>query len=59
VSDRLLLLLWAALEPFGYRQLVSIWMLRGLWRYLRGRTDWGTMTRRGFAIPAGESDSPQ
>jgi cellulose synthase/poly-beta-1,6-N-acetylglucosamine synthase-like glycosyltransferase len=59
VSDRLLLLLWAALEPFGYRQLVSIWMLRGLWRYLRGRTDWGTMTRRGFATPASETDSPQ
>jgi cellulose synthase/poly-beta-1,6-N-acetylglucosamine synthase-like glycosyltransferase len=52
-SDRLLLLLWAALEPLGYRQLVSVWMLRGIWRYLRGRSDWGAMTRRGFA-PAGE-----
>jgi cellulose synthase/poly-beta-1,6-N-acetylglucosamine synthase-like glycosyltransferase len=57
VSDRLLLLLWAVLEPLGYRQLVSLWMLRGVWRYLRGRTDWGTMPRRGFAAPVGESDS--
>jgi cellulose synthase/poly-beta-1,6-N-acetylglucosamine synthase-like glycosyltransferase len=49
VRDRLLLLAWAALEPFGYRQLVAVWMLQGLWGYLRRRTDWGAMTRRGFA----------
>ena len=51
ISDRLLLLLWAALESFGYRQLTALWRLRGLVRYLRGNTDWGVMTRTGFAAP--------
>lgn len=42
------LALWAVLEPFGYRQLTLWWRLRGLVRALRGRTDWGQMTRTGF-----------
>ena len=53
VRDRLWLLLWAALEPLGYRQLTAVYMLRGAWRFLRGRTDWGAMTRTGFT-PADE-----
>jgi cellulose synthase/poly-beta-1,6-N-acetylglucosamine synthase-like glycosyltransferase len=48
VSDRALLLVWALLENFGYRQLTVVWRLRGLARFLRGRKDWGTMARRGF-----------
>jgi cellulose synthase/poly-beta-1,6-N-acetylglucosamine synthase-like glycosyltransferase len=48
-SDRLLLVGWALLEPLGYRQLITVWQLRGLVRYLRGRSEWGTMVRRGFA----------
>jgi len=46
--DTLVLLGWAFLEPLGYRQLTVAWRLRGLWRYARGRTDWGVMTRAGF-----------
>jgi cellulose synthase/poly-beta-1,6-N-acetylglucosamine synthase-like glycosyltransferase len=46
--DRLLLLLWAVLEPLGYRQLTVIWRLRGLSKFMRGRKDWGVMVRRGF-----------
>ena len=49
VRDRLVMLPWLVLESLGYRQLTVVWRLRGLWRYLRGRSDWGTMTRRGFA----------
>ncbi len=49
VSDRLRLLLYLFLESFGYRQLTVVWRLRGIWKYLRGRTDWGRMERRGFA----------
>lgn len=49
VDDRLRMLPWAVLESLGYRQLTVIWRLRGLIRFLRGRTDWGSMTRRGFA----------
>lgn len=53
VSDRILLFLWAMTENLGYRQLTVFWRLRGLVRYLRGRTDWGAMQRRG--IPSSPS----
>jgi cellulose synthase/poly-beta-1,6-N-acetylglucosamine synthase-like glycosyltransferase len=49
MDDRLRMLPWAVLESIGYRQLTVIWRLRGLFRFLRGRTDWGSMTRKGFA----------
>jgi cellulose synthase/poly-beta-1,6-N-acetylglucosamine synthase-like glycosyltransferase len=48
LRDRLLLLGWALLENFGYRQLTVFWRLRGLVKFLRGRTEWGAMERRGF-----------
>ena len=50
VRDRLILVGWAVLESFGYRQLTTYWRLRGVVQYLRGRTDWGAMTRSGFAV---------
>ena len=38
----------AILENLGYRQLVSLWRLIGLTRWLRGaRSTWGAMTRSG------------
>lgn len=46
--DRLWLGPWMLLESFGYRQLTVVWRLRGLWRFLRHRTEWGVMTRTGF-----------
>jgi len=49
VSDRLIMLPWVVVESLGYRQLTVVWRLRGLFRYLRGRSDWGAMTRTGFA----------
>lgn len=51
--DQAMLLLWAVLENVGYRQLTVIWRIRGLWKYLRGRTDWGAMERRGLGKAAG------
>jgi hypothetical protein len=36
------------LENLGYRQRTVIWRLRGIWKYLRGRKDWGAMERRGL-----------
>lgn len=51
--DRALLFWWALLENVGYRQLTVYWRLRGLWKFLRGRKDWGTMERKGFRpVPA-------
>ena len=38
----------AVVENLGYRQLVTVWRLIGLARWLRGtRGTWGTMTRKG------------
>ncbi len=50
--DRGLLFCWALVENLGYRQLTVYWRLRGVWKFLRGRKDWGAMERKGFsAIP--------
>ena len=48
MRDRFYLIAWAVLENLGYRQLTVAWRLRGIWKYLRGRTDWGVMERRGL-----------
>ena len=53
LRDRLLLLVWALLENFGYRQLTVFWRLRGLVKFLRGRMEWGAMEHRGFHQPSG------
>ena len=46
--DRALLFWWALVENLGYRQLTVYWRLRGLWKFMRGSKDWGTMERKGF-----------
>ena len=36
----------AAIENFGYRQLITLWRLQGLWQWLRRtRGRWGDMQR--------------
>ncbi|MFN2636415.1 MAG: glycosyltransferase family 2 protein [Gemmatimonadaceae bacterium] len=53
--DRALLFWWTLLENLGYRQLTVYWRLRGLWKFLLGRKEWGAMERKGFrplVIPA-------
>ena len=47
--DRGLLFLWALLENLGYRQMTVYWRLRGLWKFMRGRKEWGAMQRKGFS----------
>jgi cellulose synthase/poly-beta-1,6-N-acetylglucosamine synthase-like glycosyltransferase len=51
--DRGLLFWWAMMENLGYRQLTVYWRLRGLWKFLLGRKDWGVMDRKGFQKPLG------
>jgi cellulose synthase/poly-beta-1,6-N-acetylglucosamine synthase-like glycosyltransferase len=46
--DRALLFWWALVENLGYRQVTVYWRLRGLWKFVRGRKDWGVMERKGF-----------
>ena len=60
LRDRLILIPWAVLESLGYRQLTVYWRLCGLVKFLRGRTDWGVMTRTGFAVGEDKpGDSPR
>lgn len=46
------LLLWALVESLGYRQYAMLARLQGMFRWLRGRSDWGRMERVGFARKA-------
>ena len=46
--DLLQLFALAVLENFGYRQLCTVWRLKGLVRAIRGAEGWGRMERRGF-----------
>lgn len=48
VADRLLMVVWAGLESFGYRQCCTYWRLRGLVKFVRGNTSWGVSARVGF-----------
>jgi cellulose synthase/poly-beta-1,6-N-acetylglucosamine synthase-like glycosyltransferase len=48
VRDRALLVVWAVLENFGYRQLTVWWRLRGVASYIRGKKSWGAVERKGF-----------
>jgi cellulose synthase/poly-beta-1,6-N-acetylglucosamine synthase-like glycosyltransferase len=58
VVDRLRLLVWAFIENFGYRQLTAVWRVRGIVRFLRGRTEWGAMERKGFEPGTPSPDPP-
>ena len=46
--DRALLVVWAVLENFGYRQLTLWWRLRGVASFVGGKKSWGKMKRKGF-----------
>ncbi len=58
MRERLVLLGYAFLEPVGYRQATTVWRLRGIVKYMRGRTDWGVMTRAGFAGEGADEEPP-
>ncbi len=49
LRDILQLLLLVVVENVGYRQLTVWWRLKGTWKFLRGDSSWGVMTRTGFA----------
>lgn len=50
--DVLVLLLYAVLENFGFRQLTLYWRLRGLWDAWRGKKTWEKFARVGFRTEA-------
>ncbi|HJZ75241.1 MAG TPA: glycosyltransferase [Vicinamibacterales bacterium] len=47
--DLLVLAVVGIVENFGYRQLTTWWRFRGMVDYMKGKSGWGTMTRRGFS----------
>ena len=47
----LLLFALTLLESFGYRQITSLWRLRGFISYIRGDHSWGHLKRVGFNGP--------
>ncbi|HEX3031597.1 MAG TPA: glycosyltransferase, partial [Bacillota bacterium] len=49
-----LLFCYGILENIGYRQLLSLWRLKGLINYIRGNHKWGDMQRTGL----GQNTSP-
>jgi len=51
VGDIALLLLYATLETFGYRQRTVWWRLKAFATVWRRRQVWGEMVRKGFAAP--------
>lgn len=52
-------LLFAVIENLGYRQIVHLWRIEGLWQFCRRADQWGAMERRGLgAPPSGRRDEP-
>jgi hypothetical protein len=48
-GDMRRLVMTALLDNFGYRQLLLLYRVRGMFRHLRGYKAWGRMVRSGFA----------
>lgn len=46
VRDVLILILFTFLENLGYRQIHAWWRFRGLIDFLKGKKEWGKMTRK-------------
>ena len=46
--DVIVLALYAVFENIGFRQIHAWWRLRGLFDYLKGNKEWGTMVRKGI-----------
>jgi cellulose synthase/poly-beta-1,6-N-acetylglucosamine synthase-like glycosyltransferase len=59
-SDLRRILLYAVGESFGYRQLLHVWRLEGVWQLIR-KAEWGAMERKGLSgpEPASSAATPQ
>jgi len=65
VRSLVVLMLAAVLENLGYRQLCSLWRLRGTWQFITKQHSWGAMSRKGFmtaearALPTAARSDPR
>lgn len=48
VRDTIKLLLYSLSEVFWFRPLMVIFRLQGIWRFVRGKNEWGSLTRAGL-----------
>src|SRR3954453_3345875 len=53
--DVLRMVQFAFIEAIGYRQIIGVVRVVGLWDVLRRRRSWGDMTRRGIGVQVGVS----
>jgi cellulose synthase/poly-beta-1,6-N-acetylglucosamine synthase-like glycosyltransferase len=57
-ADSLRLILFAFIEPLGYRQATVWFRLKAFWRYFRGDHSWGRMQREGFSTSPAAASAP-
>ncbi len=53
--DLIKLVVYAVLENFGYRQILSLFKVKAFFDFVRRRRGWGDMKRRGFEKRAAEA----
>lgn len=60
-KDLMILIIGAVIENFGYRQMMSLWRLEGIIKWLlRTESSWGTMTRNAsWSTPDAAAVKPQ
>jgi hypothetical protein len=51
VRDVMTLFWTAIIENLGFRQLTTIWRVKGLIDGIKGKQGWGVMERKGFSKP--------
>jgi cellulose synthase/poly-beta-1,6-N-acetylglucosamine synthase-like glycosyltransferase len=56
LKEVLTIILYAVLENFAYRQWLAWVRFRAYFDFLKGKSEWGDMDKKGFSRP--ESDSP-
>jgi cellulose synthase/poly-beta-1,6-N-acetylglucosamine synthase-like glycosyltransferase len=58
VKDVLIMIGFAVIENFGFRQVHALWRFKGLVDFLKGNKEWGAMTRKGFGEKQPKADAP-
>jgi len=48
LKDTLILILYAIIENFGWRQFMNVYRTIGFLSSIKGSSAWGSMTRTGF-----------
>jgi hypothetical protein len=49
LKEILILMLFAIMENFGFRQMTVWWRIRGIFDFLKGKKGWDKFARKGFA----------